>query len=198
MTPEQLLVDAARKYREAGSHRGLQLEAILYSVGASIRLLEVQHDRNALAPLEYLRAALARLASGRQDPVLQPLREPGRAGRPGPDGALLAKQVYILFAWDMLRRAGWKKGRADKFVAEVASELGLTGADGGPVSEHMIRNWRSLLNTKPMKAVAKELEPRLVQMPDLDPTVAPDAVRALLAEAAKIEGIEISKNPPLT
>lgn len=200
MTAEEELVDAARMYTEAAGDRGLRLEAILHSVGAALHALRDQHEEHALAPLQYLFAGLSRLAAGRDDPVLKPVRPPGQPGRPAPDGALKVKQVSILLAVEVLVRSGVKKGPAERRVAQIASDLGLTSADGKAISHDMIRNWRSQLSYhKDMRDVASLLGHELETLCDqIDPEKAELAAETLLRRAADIEGIEISDYPPLT
>lgn len=188
------LAEAARLFADAGDRSDLKLEAVLRSLGAALRLLRDDHEWSETAPLQYLFAGLSRLASGRPDPVLQPLREPKKAGRSGaPDGTLIFKQVIILLAHEVLRRGKWNKTTADKRVAMLATDAGFTSSDGKPISGDMVRGWRSLLSTPAMRAVKDQLKMYTIMLNDtLDPSTVEEAAKELLNHSgSSFAGIDI-------
>lgn len=176
------LAEAARLFADAGDLADLKLEAVLRSLGAALRLLREDHEWSETAPLQYLFAGLSRLAAGRPDPVLQPLRKSKKAGRSGaPDGTLIFKQVIILLAHEVLRRGKWNKTTANKRVAELATDAGFTSSDGKPISHDMVRGWRSLLNTPEMRPVKDQLKKYTIMLNDtLDPSMVEEAAKQML------------------
>jgi hypothetical protein len=197
-SPEERLLAAARLYREANDRSDLRLEALLHSVGAVLSLLRRDHDPAALAPQQYLFAALSRLAAGQSDPALRPLRGNSKGGRPPPDGAIKYKQVNVLLAVELLLRAGWKPKRTYQRVAEMASAAGLSSADGKPITQNVVRNWRHALSTDPhMDDVKKLVGARAATLLDEpESSAAEDAAEQMLIAAANgFEGVEISTPP---
>ena len=191
-----VLADAARLFADAGDRSELQLEAIVYSLGAALNLLRQDQEWSELAPLQYLFAGLSRLAAGRPDPVLQPLREDKKAGKSAHlDGAMVLKQVVILLAHEVLVRGGWRKTAADCRVAELSTAVGFTSVEGKPISADMVRGWRSLVNTPEMSNVETGLRAQTSLLSDsFDPLNVVHAAEMMLNHvASNFAGIEISR-----
>ena len=194
------LAEAAHKFAGAGERPALQLEAVLNSLMAALRLLREDHEWSQLAPLQYLCAGLSRLAAGRPDPVLKPLREKKKAGKsPVSDGAMIYKQVWILLSHEVLLRGRWKRGEADRRVAELATAAGFKSFDGKSLTGHTVRGWRSLVSTPEMRPVREQLEAYTEMLSDtLDAATVEVAAEQMLNHAASIfAGIEISRDPAL-
>lgn len=194
------LAEAAHLFVDAGDRSDLKLKAVLHSLGAALRMLREVHEWSDMAPLQYLFVGLSRLAAGRPDPVLQPQRGDKTAGRQGGlDGAMIFKLVNILFAYEVLRRGKWKKGAADRRVAQLATAAGFTSSDGKPISKDMVRGWRSLLGTPEMRPVKDRLKECTSVLNDaLDPSMVEQAAEQMLNHSASsFAGIEISRNPIL-
>ena len=194
------LAGAARLFAEASDRPDLQLEAILLSVGAALSLLRKDHDWSHLAPIQYLFAGLSRLAAGRPDPVLKPLREDKKAGRQGgPESAMLFKKLYILLAHELLCRGEWMIGEADSRVAKMATAAGWKSSDGKPISGDMVRGWRCDVGLPEMSLVEEQLEVCKSMLDDSpDPRTVEHAAEQLIKHgASSFAGIEISGNPTL-
>jgi hypothetical protein len=194
------LAEAARLFVDAGDRSDLKLEAILRSLGAALDLLRDDHEWSETAPLQYLFAGLSRLAAGRPDPVLRPLREDKKAGKSAIlGGAMIFKQVIILLAHEVLRRGGWRKTAADRRVAELATAAGFTSLEGKPISSDMVRGWRSLISTPEMRAVEFQLSEQTSMLKDkLDPSYVVQAAEEMLNHSvSSFAGIELSRKPTL-
>lgn len=192
---------AAELYARAAGERGLQIEAMLYSLGAALRVLAATEEPGDLAPLHHLFASVSRLAAGHHDDVLQPLRVNGQSGKPGPDGALLFKQVHVLMAAEILFRGhGGRYGarkRADEETSQLCAELRLPGGHLRPISADMVRNWRSQSGPEKHSVLRDLFRPRLAQIKDQwSPEEASEGARALLEAAASHPGIQPSANAP--
>lgn len=187
------LVSAAQMFHDAGDDCELKLEAILHAVVGAKAILEEEFYSDTLAPLQYLVAALSRLQVGRDDPVIS-RQHKGQPGQRNCDGSIIFKQVNVLFAVEILVRAGSSKKDAFNRVAGLTSALGWSGPDGRLITQNMIKNWDwAVRNAKPgFETVCLELRPQVEHIGRMTKEDADRAVRLLLRQATAFEGIVVS------
>lgn len=203
----ELLNRAAKDYAEAEQQvrdghaapdigRAMQVEAMMHALSAArgaAALIAAPALPPLLEPLDRLYAALARLCSGRPDPILNPVRAPKSGSKPK-DGAIeLAVKAMVVAAARTLIEASTsqrKASEADAWVAARAEALGITGPHGKTISPDMVRNWRSTYKQNP--ALLEAVAEHVAIPPATDLQEARSHAESLLGLVLRIPGWDVS------